>query len=187
MSGGAYVTELARGNKIPPDLAKETPDNAHCAAKHGKLRYGLSFARAKDQGFGQTGEKRGHTLTSLRILLVDDDLDTLNVLRRLLAREGHEVLTGKTVAGGIELARKGPVDLLISDIALPDGSGYELMAAVKSMHGAPGIALSGYVEERDKQRAVDAGFCLHLDKPVRFDDVLQAIEDCHEGDTVVAL
>lgn len=126
-------------------------------------------------------------MTSLRILLVDDDLDTLNVLRRLLAREGHEVLTGKTVAGGIELARTGQIDLLISDIALPDGSGYELMAAVKAMHDAPGIALSGHVNEPDKQLAVDAGFCVYLDKPVRFDDVLQAIEDCFEDDTVAAV
>jgi CheY-like chemotaxis protein len=116
----------------------------------------------------------------LRILVVDDDPDTLNVLRRLLSREGHEVLTAKSVVAGTELARDGRVDLLISDIALPDGHGYELMAAVKSMHGAPGIALSGYVDECDKQRAAEAGFCVHLDKPVRFDDVLQAISDCLE-------
>ncbi len=128
----------------------------------------------------------GHTLNRLRILLVDDDPDTLNVLRRLLAREGHEVLTGKSVAGGIELAGKGRIDLLISDIALPDGSGCELMAAVKAMHAAPGIALSGYVDERDKRRAAEAGFYKHLDKPVRFDDVLEAIEECFDGDEVVA-
>ena len=122
-------------------------------------------------------------MNPLRILVVDDDPDTLNVLRRLLSREGHEVITGKTVVAGVELSRQGRVDLLISDIALPDGHGYELMAAVKDMHGAPGIALSGYVDERDKQRAVEAGFCVHLDKPVRFDDVLQAISDCLDGKT----
>lgn len=135
---------------------------------------------------GLRGERRGHSLNPLRILVVDDDLDTLNVLRRLLAREGHEVLTGKSVAGGVELAGKVRIDLLISDIALPDGNGCELMAAVKAMHGAPGIALSGYVDARDKQRAVEAGFCVHLDKPVRFDDVLDAIEECLDGDGVMA-
>jgi len=122
----------------------------------------------------------------LRILVVDDDRDTLNVLRRLLTREGHEVIAAKTVADGLELSRAGRVDLLISDIALPDGSGYELMAAVKAMHGAPGIALSGHVDELDKRRSADAGFCMHLDKPVRFDDVLAAIEECFEGDGVTA-
>ncbi len=122
-------------------------------------------------------------MNPLRILVVDDDPDTLNVLRRLLSREGHDVVTGKSVVAGIELARQGRVDLLISDIALPDGHGYELMAAVKALHGVPGIALSGYVEERDKLRAVEAGFCVHLDKPVRFDDVLQAISDCLDGKT----
>ncbi len=122
-------------------------------------------------------------MNPLRILVVDDDPDTLNVLRRLLSREGHDVVTGKSVVAGIELARQGRVDLLISDIALPDGHGYELMAAVKALHGVPGIALSGYVEERDKLRAAEAGFCVHLDKPVRFDDVLQAISDCLDGKT----
>ena len=122
-------------------------------------------------------------MNPLRILVVDDDPDTLNVLRRLLSREGHEVVTGKTVVAGVELAQQGRVDLLISDIALPDGHGYELMAAVKALHGVPGIALSGYVDERDKLRAVEAGFCVHLDKPVRFDDVLRAISDCLDGKT----
>jgi len=117
----------------------------------------------------------------LRILVVDDDQDTVNVLRRLLSREGHDVVTAKSVVAGVDVARKGRVDLLISDIALPDGHGYDLMAAVKAMHGVPGIALSGYVDESDKQRAAEAGFCVHLDKPVRFDDVLQAIADCLDG------
>lgn len=125
-------------------------------------------------------------MNPLRILVVDDDSDTLNVLRRLLAKDGHEVLTGQSVAGALELARAGGrIDLLISDIALPDGSGCDLMAAVKALHGAPGIALSGYVDERDKQRAADAGFCVHLNKPVRFDDVIQAIETCTDGDSVI--
>lgn len=127
-------------------------------------------------------------MNPLRILVVDDDSDTLNVLRRLLAKDGHEVLTGQSVAGALELARAGGrIDLLISDIALPDGSGCDLMAAVKALHGAPGIALSGYVDERDKQRAADAGFCVHLNKPVRFDDVIQAIEACTDGDSVIEL
>lgn len=127
-------------------------------------------------------------MNPLRILVVDDDSDTLNVLRRLLAKDGHEVLTGQSVAGALELARAGGrIDLLISDIALPDGSGCDLMAAVKALHGAPDIALSGYVDERDKQRAADAGFCVHLNKPVRFDDVIQAIEACTDGDSVIEL
>ena len=126
-------------------------------------------------------------MNPLRILVVDDDLDTLNVLRRLLKREGHEVMTAKSVSGGLDACgTTDRIDLLISDIALPDGSGIEVMAAVKAQHGAPGIALSGYVDAADKQRAADAGFCLHLDKPVRFDDVIQAIEACMVGDTLLA-
>ncbi|HEV2296196.1 MAG TPA: response regulator [Tepidisphaeraceae bacterium] len=126
-------------------------------------------------------------MNPLRILLVVDDPDTLNVLRRLLAREGHDVLTAMSVAGGMEIARAGDrLDLLISDIALPDGSGFDLMAGVKALHALPGIALSGYVDQRDKQRAADAGFCVHLNKPVRFDDVIRAIESCMEGDAVMS-
>jgi CheY-like chemotaxis protein len=118
------------------------------------------------------------TVNSLRILVVDDDSDTLNSLRRLLTREGHDVLSATSCRAGVEVAQSARIDLLISDIALPDGSGCELMSAVKAIHGVPWIALSGYVDEAAKLRAAQAGFCVHLDKPVRFDDVLQAIEDC---------
>ena len=132
------------------------------------------------------GAKARVVVNSLRILVVDDDQDTLNVLRRLLTREGHAVVVAKSVAAGVEAARAAACDLLISDIALPDGSGCELMTAVKALHGVPGIALSGFVDEHDKQLAAEAGFCVHLDKPVRFDDVLQAIEDCLDDNPLAA-
>ena len=131
------------------------------------------------------GAKARVVVNSLRILVVDDDQDTLNVLRRLLTREGHAVVVAKSVAAGVEVAQAERVDLLISDIALPDGSGCELMTAVKALHGVPGIALSGYVDERDKQLAAEAGFCVHLDKPVRFDDVIQAIAACMGDDKLL--
>ena len=60
------------------------------------------------------------------------------------------------------------------------------MSTVKALHGVPGIALSGYVDEAAKRRAAEAGFCVHLDKPVRFDDVLQAIEDCVDDASTTA-
>ena len=132
------------------------------------------------------GAKGAGAVNSLNILVVDDDHDTRNVLRRLLTREGHAVATAETVAAALDLARAERVDLLISDIALPDGHGYDLMTAVKALHGVPGIALSGYVDDDDKRRAADAGFCVHLDKPVRFDDVLQAIEDCLDDNPLAA-
>lgn len=121
-------------------------------------------------------------VNSLRILVVDDDPDSLDVLRRLLAREGHQVVAATSVASGLAAARAGQrIDVLISDIALPDGSGCDLMRAVKDLHEAPGIALSGYVDECDKQRAAEAGFCVHLNKPVRFADVIRAIADCMQS------
>ena len=102
------------------------------------------------------------------ILLVDDHADTLSAMRRLLERSGHAVQTATTLADARQVAQQQAIDLLISDIGLPDGSGLELVAELLS--AAPGklkaIALSGYGAEDDIRRSKEAGFHAHLTKPI---------------------
>src|SRR5665213_1231537 len=107
---------------------------------------------------------------SRRILLVEDHADTAAILGRLLRRSGYEVV----LAGTFEAARRiavremaGPgLDLVVSDLGLPDGSGLDLMRELSRDYGLRGIALSGFGMEADEADSVAAGFSRHLIKPV---------------------
>ncbi len=106
----------------------------------------------------------------LRILLVEDHADTAVVLARLLSRTGHEVLQAATVADGLATAAReiaGPgIDLVVSDVGLPDGSGLDMMRKLSSAYGLRGIALSGFGRDADVEQSLAAGFSRHLTKPI---------------------
>lgn len=102
----------------------------------------------------------------LKILVVEDHADTAKVLSRLLKASGHTVSTATTVASALHLLELEPIDLMISDLGLPDGNGMDLMRQVSERYGLKGIALSGYGTEDDVQKALQAGFAAHLTKPV---------------------
>jgi PAS domain S-box-containing protein len=116
---------------------------------------------------------------SLDILLVEDHQDTAEVMTQLISGFGHRVTTSGTVAAALDAARGKPFDLVISDIGLPDGTGLDLIAALRAMpHGAavPAVALTGYGSDDDVRRCIDAGFMSHLTKPVNFTMLEQQIE-----------
>ena len=108
---------------------------------------------------------------SLHVLVVDDHADTRKVLSRLLTKCGHETETVGSVEGALNSLDRGRFDALISDIALPDRSGYELVREAKQRQPLKGIALSGYGTEEDVRRSIEAGFDYHLTKPVNFQDL----------------
>ncbi len=107
-----------------------------------------------------------------RLLLVEDHADTLRTFARILRREGFEVQEASTFAEAISVARAG--DLLLSDIALPDGDGCELMRYLSPM-GIPGIAISGFGTAKDREEYKRAGFSESLIKPVDVRQVVSAI------------
>lgn len=117
----------------------------------------------------------------LNILLVEDHSDTARAMAELLELLGHSVKLATTVAEALEVAEAGaggegsPFDVLISDIGLPDGSGLELMQRLQARYARAGIALSGYGTVEDRQRSTEAGFALHLTKPVSLDRLKQAL------------
>ncbi len=112
----------------------------------------------------------------LKLLLVEDHEATLQVLLRLLTKEGHQVTAAHSVAGAIAATEDGKFDLVVSDLGLPDGTGIELMKKLRALHGLRGIALSGYGMEDDLARSRDAGFIAHLIKPVDFAQLKRALE-----------
>jgi signal transduction histidine kinase len=101
-----------------------------------------------------------------RILLVEDHVPTSRALAYLLMRRNYTVVTVGGVADARAAALRENFDLLISDIGLPDGNGYELMTELHDRHGLMGIALTGYGMEEDVSRSHAAGFVTHLTKPI---------------------
>ncbi|HEX2972370.1 MAG TPA: ATP-binding protein, partial [Tepidisphaeraceae bacterium] len=115
---------------------------------------------------------------SRRILLVEDHGGTALVLARLLREAGHTVETAATVAGAMELVRMSRFDLLISDLALPDGSGVDLMRQIRAQHhDLKAIALTGHGMERDVADTRSVGFRIHLVKPIGFQQLEAAIAE----------
>jgi PAS domain S-box-containing protein len=110
-----------------------------------------------------------------RILLVEDHEPTRTALAHLLSRRNFEVLTAASVMEARELASKNKIDLLISDIGLPDGSGYTLMIELRKLYMLNGIALTGYGMEEDVAHSQKAGFVAHLTKPVRIQSLDSAL------------
>jgi signal transduction histidine kinase len=111
----------------------------------------------------------------IRILLVEDHEPTRAVLVQLLTRRHYKVATAGSVAEARRLADQDTFDLVLSDIGLPDGSGYALMAELRDRFGLRGIALTGYGMEEDVARAKVAGFVAHLTKPVRMESLEKAL------------
>lgn len=103
-----------------------------------------------------------------RILLVEDHEPTREALASLLGRRGHHVLVAGSVGEALKIFSESEIDLLISDVGLPDGNGHDLMIELRARRpGLQGIAFTGYGMEHDLERSRNAGFFAHLTKPVR--------------------
>ncbi|HEU0208421.1 MAG TPA: response regulator [Candidatus Udaeobacter sp.] len=108
---------------------------------------------------------------SLRILLVEDHSDTLEALSRLLNHFGHEISTADNARSALDMISSKEFDVVLCDIALPDGSGYDVVAEAKRKAPVKAVALSGLAERDDIERGKKAGFDFHLAKPVDFHEL----------------
>jgi signal transduction histidine kinase/CheY-like chemotaxis protein len=113
----------------------------------------------------------------IRILLVDDNRETLNSLSKLLALRGYDVQTAADMASAQRAASRAEFDVLVSDIELPDGSGLELLWGLRAQRAVPAIALSGFGAAEDIEQSRSAGFAVHLTKPVDFRQLEQVIDE----------
>jgi signal transduction histidine kinase len=115
--------------------------------------------------------------SGLRLLVVEDHLDTLQTLQQLLKRRGYLVRTAASVEQALEVAEDYEFDLLVSDIGLPDGRGTELLQKLEKRagHAFLAIAMSGFGTDEDLRNSLHAGFAHHLTKPVEFAALHEAI------------
>jgi PAS domain S-box-containing protein len=121
------------------------------------------------------------TLKGLRLMVVDDEPDVRELLALVLRHEGAVVTTAASAQEALEALRANPADVLISDIGMPEESGYVLLEKLRELerqqerHPIPAIALTAYVREEDRKRTSEAGFEVHLSKPVESDKLISAI------------
>ncbi|HEY1765256.1 MAG TPA: ATP-binding protein [Opitutaceae bacterium] len=113
---------------------------------------------------------------SLRILLVEDHSATRAAMMRLLRKLGHELDSVPNATEAEAAAQHKKFDLVISDLGLPDRDGYELMRELRRQYNLTGIAVSGYGMDKDMLRSRDAGFAMHLVKPITIDVLEKAID-----------
>jgi CheY-like chemotaxis protein len=111
------------------------------------------------------------SLAGLRILVVEDDTDARELLSAVLTEAGAVVECASSVATGFDAFSRFKPNLLLSDIAMPEEDGYSLMRRVRSLCAAeggrvPAIALSAFTRGEDRIKALEAGFSLHMGKPV---------------------
>jgi len=125
-----------------------------------------------------------HMLTGLsntRILVVDDDADTCDLLKLVLERAGAEVVPAGSVDAAVDLFRHAPPHVIVSDIRLRSSDGFELMKAIrennKEYRGyTPAVAVTGFSSPGDKERALAAGFNAYVVKPFDPEEIVQTIE-----------
>jgi PAS domain S-box-containing protein len=127
-------------------------------------------------------EEAGGSAPRASILLVDDHIDTLDVLRIILERRGLGVQTATSVSTALDLAATQKFDLLVSDIGLPDGTGHDLIRALRARGPIKAIAMSGFGMDEDVQHSIDAGFHDHLIKPVNIRKLEEMIVRLLESD-----
>lgn len=117
-------------------------------------------------------------MAGCRILLVEDHLDTLSVMARLLKSVGHEVSVAATAEGALREIQLQSFDLMLIDIGLPDQDGRELLRSMRLLNkDAPAIALTGFGMEDDVNSCRTAGFLRHLVKPIAFDLLLSTLDE----------
>jgi CheY-like chemotaxis protein len=108
---------------------------------------------------------------SLRILVVEDHSETLQALSRLLSHFGHEVSVADGARNALSILDSKEFDVVLCDIALPDGSGYDVIAEAKRKRPVKAVAVSGFAATEDIERGREAGFDFHLAKPVDFHEL----------------
>lgn len=109
---------------------------------------------------------------SLNIFLVENHADTLLYLGRYLEQNGHKVRSAREMGTALMELQNEPADVLICDIGLPDGDGWELMEKVSTHDQVPfGIAMSGYSSRSDREKSLASGFRYHLVKPFLPEDL----------------
>jgi PAS domain S-box-containing protein len=155
--------------------------------KGARFHVELSLTRGIEAVAAEIPDKVKSMASSIRVLVVDDHEDTLHVLSRLLESLGYRPATAGSAAAALNYIAANTVDVLVSDIGLPDASGHELVRQMQKIRKVHAVAISGFGSATDIQESLDAGFYAHLTKPLDFELLHATIQRAaHEGDALAA-
>jgi PAS domain S-box-containing protein len=170
--GALFVVEIPRANRpstLPPPRLRESgfppPGETHTESAE-MLAAGVAGSAC---------------LLNLRVLVVDDEPDTLDLTSLALAQRGAEVKTARSAGEALSVLASFGADAMVCDIAMPDIDGYDLLRRVRSLvapfAAIPAIALSGHARPEDADRALRAGFQRHVAKPVDTDVLVGMLQE----------
>jgi CheY-like chemotaxis protein/two-component sensor histidine kinase len=119
-------------------------------------------------------------LNGLKILVVDDDLDSRELTAFVLEQCQAQIIKAVCAEEALQILLKTEIDLLVSDIGMPDEDGYSLIRIIRTLNSEqkrqiPAVALTAFAKEQDQQEAIAAGFQHHLAKPVNPDKLIEII------------
>ncbi|HLM58590.1 MAG TPA: response regulator [Pyrinomonadaceae bacterium] len=117
--------------------------------------------------------------TRVPILVVDDSAEMLELLQMLFSHRGYDVLSASSAAEAVARCAERCPGLIVSDISMPGVDGYMLLSELRRMPGlerVPAVALTGHAHAEDRERALEAGFSVHLPKPIDPDELFRIIQ-----------
>jgi CheY-like chemotaxis protein len=125
-------------------------------------------------------------LSGVRVLVVDDEADARELVRRVLEASNAIVITASSAAEGLELLRRERPHVLLSDIGMPEEDGYALLRKIRDLPPSeggsiPAGALTAFARSEDRRRALMAGFQLHVPKPVEPTELLAVVANLAGG------
>src|SRR6266576_3453389 len=130
--------------------------------------------RAEKNRVGSQGPQK--PAKSLRILLVEDHSDTRRTLSRLLTHFGHQISVADNTQSALKIMGSQEFDVVLSDIGLPDGSGYDVISEAKRKQPVKAVAITGFGTDEDVRRGKEAGFDFHLVKPIDFHELRTVLD-----------
>jgi len=148
-----------------------------------EFRIWLPLVAAKEQLTGR-GPKETEETRPLKILVVDDNVDSAELLSVLLETEGHKVVVGNSGPAAIDLAVRNVPDVALVDIGMPGMDGYEVarrMRASPQLKHMALVAVTGYGQQEDIEKSLEAGFDDHVVKPVDFETLKRVLRKITES------
>ncbi len=126
------------------------------------------------------GTQKASSLIGLRILVVDDDRDNRELIAFILEQQQAQVTMAESAAIAFDIVTQSDVDILVSDVGMPDEDGYSLIRRIRALQSPqkrriPAIALTAFAKEEDQQASTAAGFQRHLSKPVNPDNLIEVV------------
>jgi signal transduction histidine kinase/DNA-binding response OmpR family regulator len=145
--------------------------------------------RGSDNG---STHRDAHILNGVRILVVDDEADSRELVATILVRSGGEVRCSQSAADALQTFKEWQPDLLISDLAMPNEDGYSLLRKIRRLRSKrakeiPAVALSAYASDEDRAISLSKGFQMHLPKPIEPDKLVSSIAEAVGRDAVAAI